>query len=82
MGLVTWISKWLEQWVRKLTMDLEGLPRLGFDPFSIDVNYVLLEERRIIQLAEGISKDNRILTQSLGQGERAVCSDLGPLRMF
>ena len=32
-------------------MDLEGLPRLGFDPFSIDVNYVLLEERRIVELA-------------------------------
>ena len=32
-------------------MDLEGLPRLGFDPFSIDVSYVLLEERRIVELA-------------------------------
>ena len=38
--------------MRKLTIDLEGLPRLGFDPFSIDVRYVLLEERRIVQLAE------------------------------
>lgn len=51
MGLVTGISKWLERWVSKLTMDLEGLPRLGFDPFSIDISYVLLEERRIVQLA-------------------------------
>ena len=32
-------------------MDLEGLPRPGFDPFSIDVSYFLLEERRIVQLA-------------------------------
>ena len=32
-------------------MDLKGLPRLGFDPFSVDISYVLLEERRIVQLA-------------------------------
>ena len=32
-------------------MDLKGLPRLGFDPFSVDVSYVLLEERMVVQLA-------------------------------
>ena len=40
-------------------MDLEGLPRLGFDPFSIDVSYVLLEERRIVQLAGRSAKATR-----------------------
>ena len=37
-------------------MDLKGLPRLGFDPFSIDVSYVLLEERRVVQLAGRLAK--------------------------
>lgn len=37
-------------------MDLERLPRLGFDPFSIDVGYILLEERWVVQLAGHISK--------------------------
>ena len=41
-------------------MDLEGLPRLGFDPFSIDVSYILLEERRIVQLAGRSAKGNMI----------------------
>ena len=42
-------------------MDLKGLPGLGFDPFTIDVSYILLEERRIFQLAGNVSKCNRPL---------------------
>lgn len=50
------ISNWPEHWRRRLTEDVEGLPRLGFDPFSIDVGYILLEERWVVQLAEHVSK--------------------------
>ncbi len=37
-------------------MDLEGLSRLGFDPFSIDVGHILFEKRWVIQLAVHISR--------------------------
>ena len=63
-------------------MDLEGLPRLGFDPFSIDVSYILLEKRRIVQLARRSAKGTGCEYGLWGQGERVVCSDLGPWRMF
>ena len=49
-------------------MDLEGLSRLGFDPFSINVGYILLEERWVIQLPERISicrKTPRMVTKAV-----------------
>ena len=39
-------------------MNLESFPRLGFDPFSIYVSYVLLEKRRVFQLAGKVSQCN------------------------
>lgn len=36
-------------WLDQLTSDLEGFARLGLDPFSIDVAF-LLEERGIFEL--------------------------------
>ena len=35
-------------------MDLEGLARLGWDPFAIDINGVLLEQRRVVELRESV----------------------------
>lgn len=42
-------------------MHLESLPRLGFDPFSVNVSYVLLEKRWVVQLARQVSKYEKSL---------------------
>lgn len=63
-------------------MDLKGLPGLGFDPFSIDVGYILFEKRWVIQLAGHISKYKKASRVVSRQDERMVCSGLGPWRMF
>lgn len=42
-------------------MDVEDLAGLGFDPFTIDVGYILLEQRWIVQLAGQISKCRQAL---------------------
>lgn len=49
-------------------MNVECLPRLGFDPFSVDVSYILLEQRRVAQLAENVSEWNKALGVGLGAG--------------
>lgn len=36
-------------------MDLEGLARLGFDPFSVDVGHILLKKILVVQLAEHVN---------------------------
>ena len=59
MGLIGQISGWPEHWQRRLTVDLEGLPRLGSDPFSIDVSYVLFEKRWVVQLVGHVSKQQK-----------------------
>lgn len=51
-----------------LTVNLEGLPRLGFDPFSIDVGDILLEERRVIKLVESVSKCKKANSVVFGMG--------------
>ena len=37
-------------------MDLKGLPRLSFDPFSIDVSDILFEKRGVVQLRGSVSE--------------------------
>ena len=52
MGLDGQISRSPGLWRRRFTVDLEGLSRLGFDPFSINIGYILLEKGLVVQLAK------------------------------
>ena len=56
MGLVGQISRWLGRWRSILTVDLEGFSGIGFDPFPVDVGYILFEKRWVIQLVGHISE--------------------------
>ena len=40
-------------------MNVEGLSRLGFDPISIYIGYILLEEGLVVQLAKQVSKQGK-----------------------
>ena len=52
-------------------MDLKCLPRLGFDPFSIDVGDILLEKRRIVQLVGHVSTSNAAFMVVFKAGQTA-----------
>ena len=52
MGLDDQISRSPGFWRRRLTVDLESLSRLGFDPFPINIGYILLEKGLVVELAK------------------------------
>ena len=70
MDLVDQIRNCPELGWTRLTVDLEGLSRLGFNPFPIDVGCILLEKGWVIQLAGRISNHRKQRPQVAFKAER------------